>query len=98
MHSSRRRLEKLLGAAYDEFNSKPRAVCRRNFIFHMIDWYGDFEKLAELYKYPERFNKKSASQVVSGFLYHAIWHIRAAGRLMLDYTPEDIFKEIDYKE
>ncbi len=96
--SSRRKLEKLLGAAYDAFNSNGRAVCRRNFIFHMTDWLNNLEQLTALYKHPERFDKKSAQEIVAGFLYHATWHVRAAARLMLDHTPEDIFKEIDYKE
>ena len=96
--SSRRKLEKLLGSAYDAFNSNGRAVCRRNFIFHMTDWLNDLEQLTELYKHPEKFDKRSTKDIVAGFLYHATWHIRAAARLMLDHTPEDIFKEIDYKE
>ena len=96
--SSRRKLEKLLGAAYDAFNSNGRAVCRRNFIFHMTDCTNDLEQLTALYKHPDRFDKKSAQEIVAGFLYHATWHVRAAARLMLDHTPEDIFKEIDYKE
>src|SRR5437870_10097674 len=91
---SRRKLGKLLGAAYDAFNSNGRAVCRRNFIFHMTDWLNDLEQLTALYKHPERFDKKSAQEIVAGFLYHATWHVRAAARLMLDHTPEDIFKEI----
>ena len=95
---SRRKLEKLLGAAYDALNSNGKAVCRRNFIFHMTDWLNDFEQLSALYKHPEKFDKKSAKDIVAGFLSHATWHIRAAARLMLDFTPKDIFKEIDYQE
>ncbi len=96
--SSRRKLETLLGAAYDAFNSNGRAVCRRNFIFHMTDWLNDLEQLTALYKHPEKFDKKAANQILASFLYHVPWHVRAAARLMLDHTPEDIFKEIDYKE
>src|SRR5260370_31205764 len=100
--SSQRRLHKLLAQVYDRFqrvdDAKTNAVCKRNFVFHMTDWAGDLTKLAELYKHPQNFDKKTASDIVAGFLLHVIWHVRAAGRLMLDYTPEDIFKEIDYKE
>ncbi len=95
---ARRRVEKLLGAAYDGFNSKGKAVCRRNFIFHMTDWLNDLEQLGALYKHPEKFDKRSAEQIVAAFLYHVPWHVRAAARLMLQHTPEDIFKELDYKE
>src|SRR5713226_3044549 len=91
--SSRRKLEKLLGASFDAFNSNGKAVCRRNFIFHMTDWIDDLHQLIDLYEHPEKFDKKSANQIVAGFLSHAPWHILAAARLMLDHTPEDIFKE-----
>jgi len=95
---SRRKLEKLLGASYDAFNSNGKPVCRRNFIFHMTDWIDDLNQLMKLYQHPEKFDKKSAKQVIAEFLYHVPWHIRAAARLMLGHTPEDIFKEIDYKD
>lgn len=98
LSSSRRKLEKLLGAAYDAFNSNGKAVCRRNFIFHMTDWLNDLEQLTTLYKHPEKFDKKSAQRIVAGFLYHVPWHVRAAARLMLDHKPGDIFQELDYKE
>ena len=97
----RRRLERLLGAAFDQFQTmdgrKLQAACRRDFIFHMTDWSGDLQHLAELYKHPDKFGKESAAQVVAGFLYHVIPHLRAAGHLMLDYTPEDFFRKSEAK-
>jgi hypothetical protein len=93
------RLKKTLAAVYDDFqkldDKKLHARFRNNFIFHMVDWSEDLVKLRELFKNPERFDEETASQVISGFLYHVIPHLRAAGRLLLDYTPEDIFLEID---
>jgi hypothetical protein len=59
----------------------------------MTDWSKDLGQLAALYKNPEKFTKAEASQVVSGFLYHVIPHLTAAGRLLLDYSPDDIFLE-----
>jgi hypothetical protein len=73
------------------------AVCRHNFVFHMTDWKRDLEKLAEFYKHPERFDMDSAGDIVVGFLYHALSHVRAAARLLLDWEPEDIFKDLDGK-
>jgi len=100
--SSQQKLHKLLAQVYDRFQKmedpKTNAICKRNFVFHMTDWTPDLTKLAELYNHPGKFNKKSAGDVVAGFLLHVIPHLRAAGRLMLDYIPEDFFKEIDYKD
>jgi hypothetical protein len=99
--SSRYRLEQLLASAYDQHQkldgAKINAAGKRNFIFHMTDWSEDLERLAELYKHPEKFDKKTAGALVAGFLYHVIPHLRAAGRLMLDYNPEDFFRDIDSK-
>jgi hypothetical protein len=61
----------------------------------MTDWMVDLERLADLYQHPDKFDKTEAMSVVMGFLYHAIPHLRAAGRLLLDFEPEDIFKDID---
>jgi hypothetical protein len=92
-------LDRLLAAVYDSFQKKePRKFndqCRRDFVFNMTDWSKDLERLAELYKNPEKFTKADANQVVSGFLDHVIPHLRAAGRLLLDYSPDDIFLELE---
>ena len=90
-----RRLKKLLGAVYDRFNSAGTNASRHSFVFHMTDWVGDLEALAALYAEPQAYTKAQASDVVAGFLYHALWHVRAAARLLLSFEPEDIFKDID---
>jgi hypothetical protein len=96
------KLKALLAAAYDEvqhLDDRTRnARCRRNFVLHMTDWVEDLHRLEELYRQPEKFDQETATQVVMSFLYHVIPHLRAAGRLMLDYSPEDIFKELDCTE
>jgi hypothetical protein len=89
------RLKKLLAAVYNQYQKldDPAAnkKCRQDFVFHMVDWQEDLQRLAELYQHPEKFNAESAGTIVAGFLYHAIPHLREAGRLMLDYDPEDVF-------
>ena len=98
---SSRQLRKLLAALYNRYQKlddpKRNAACRRDFVFHMTDWNNDLERLAALYKHPDKFDKDSAGDIVAGFLYHALWHVRAAARLLLDWEPEDIFKELDGK-
>jgi hypothetical protein len=92
-------LKKLLAAAYNQYQKiddpKQNAACRRDFVFHMMDWIKDLESLSKLYQHPEKFDKAEASVVVAGFLYHATWHVRAAARLMLDFGQEDIFETAD---
>src|SRR4051812_29921473 len=92
--AAQRHLARLLASVYDQYQHlDDRSLnqrCRRNFVFHMTDWEGDLAKLAELYRHPERFGKDEAADRVAGFLYHVIPHLRAAGRLLLDFTPEDI--------
>jgi hypothetical protein len=90
-----RRLEKLLAAAYESFNSKKNSASQHDFVFHMTDWIDDLDALSELYDHPERFDKAQAASIVAGFLYHALWHVRAAARLLLQFEPEDIFKDVD---
>jgi hypothetical protein len=89
-----------LRAVYDDLqrldHSLKNARCRRNFIFHMTDWLKDLRDLNELSEHPERFTREQATAVVSGFVYHVLPHLRAAGRL-LDYAPKDIFRELDYQ-
>jgi hypothetical protein len=82
------RLQKL-----DDREANNRA--RRNFVFHLTDCSEDILRLADLYQHPEKFDKATAVQAVSGLLYHALPHLLAAGRLGLDRTPEDIFVEVD---
>jgi hypothetical protein len=92
-------IQTLLAAIYNDYQRlderKLNARCRRNFVFHMTDWSENLRELAELYQHPEKFSRQEAGRIVSGFLFHVIPHLRAAGRLMLDYAPEDFFKELD---
>jgi hypothetical protein len=96
-----RTLDKLLAQVYAKFqrvdNPTINSACRRDFVLHMTDWTADLQRLAELYKHPEKYDKHSASDIVAGFLWHAQSHIRAAARLLLDWEPEDTFKAIDGK-
>ena len=90
------KLEKLLAAIYDQFQKlddpTTNKQCKRDFVFHMTDWSEDLQRLAELYRQPEKFDQKSVGQLVAGFLYHVIPHLREAGWLMLDYDPENVFE------
>lgn len=95
--TSEKNLERLLAATYGQYQRKEpsalNAQCKQDFIFHMLDWTHGLEKLTELYRHPERFTKADTGKIVSGFLYHVI--LRAAGRLLLDYEPEDFFAKLE---
>jgi hypothetical protein len=95
------KLQKLLATSYDRLQRVPgkarNEACRRDFVFHMTDWLADLDRITELYHHPEKFDKDEASRLVAGFLYHVIPHLKAAGRLLLDYTPKDFFKAVDGK-
>jgi hypothetical protein len=66
---------------------------REDFIFHMVDWTDDLERLRELRDRPEIFDTESSSAMVAGFLYHVIPHLTAAGRLLLDEIPDPFTPE-----
>jgi hypothetical protein len=75
-----------------------RKEYRRDFVFHMTDWLNDLEKLNGLFAHPNHFTKKEAAQIVFGFFIHALPHLKAASRILLDdigdafeglYNPED---------
>jgi hypothetical protein len=92
-------LERKLSAIYGLYQrvdgGKASSRRRQHFVFNMMDWAEDLERLAALYKNPEKFDKKAAGEIVAGFLYHALPHLSAAGRLLLDFSPGDLFKEIE---
>lgn len=100
--SSNSRLEKLLSAVYHQYQKLDDPAAnkkgRRDFVFHMTDWADDLRRLADLYQHPEEFNPETAGDIVAGFLYHVIPHLREAGRLMLDYDPENVFATAPTKE
>lgn len=85
-------IEQLFGQVFDGAREGLRETLdpeeyerrRHDFIFHMIDWKDDLERLADLVKHPERQDEESASVFLIGFLYHVVPHLNAAGRLLLD--------------
>ena len=95
IQATRKRLERLLAAVYNEYQRlDPPAVnaeCRRDFVFHMMDWIEDLRQLADLYRHPEQIDRDQAEKIVSGFLIHVTAHVMEAARLMLNYEPGYIF-------
>src|SRR2546429_178808 len=84
-------LERLLRAVFGRLQKTAPAdhdYKQWEFVFHMTDWRHNFLELADLYENPKAFDKASASRIVAGFLYHAIPHLKAAGRLLLDEIPD----------
>jgi len=55
--------------------------CRREFVFHMLDWQDELRNLVTLYAAPERFSSEEATRIVQAFLYHGASHIVAASHL-----------------
>ncbi len=88
--------ERLLGRVYRAYQGldDPAAdrQSRKDFVFHMTDWADDLQRLALLYREPEKFTRVQAESTVAGFLYHVIPHLVEAGRLLLDYEPGLIFE------
>ena len=64
------------------------AMRRRDFVFHLTDWCENLDELFDLYHHPEKYKPAEASKIVMGFLYHAIPHLKTAGRLLLDEIPD----------
>lgn len=97
MKSGKLDIRKLLGRIFDEFQEveDPEECARRkqDFVFHMTDWKDDLARMAELYKNPEKLNVE-AGKIVVAFLYHAIPHLNAAGRLLLDNIPDPFQEEL----
>jgi hypothetical protein len=87
-----RTIEETLAAIYDDFydhDATPAAQKRkRDFVFHMTDWVDDLERLAALYRIPGDVHTDDAREIVMGFLFHAIPHLRAAGRLLVQEIPD----------
>ena len=85
------KIEELMREVYDRLQSiddaAANAEARRRFAFHMTDCLGDLEALVELYENGEQ-DKDKAAQKVAGILYHAVPHLNAAGRLLLDHIPD----------
>jgi len=90
-----KRIAGMLRRIFDEFQpdgpSMTRHTRREEFVFHMTDWTTDLRRLTKLYASPSD-DSSSAGTTVASFLYHAIPHLNAAGRLLLDSVP-DAFRE-----
>ena len=94
------RLEQLLGQVFDgareglreDLDPQDYEKRKHEFVFHMTDWVGDLEKLADLFNRPDQQDEESASTLVIGFLYHVIPHLNAAGRLLLDEIEDPFSK------
>lgn len=97
-------LEALLGWIFDQMREGLRddvgpgdyERLKRDFVFHMTDWDSDLKGIASFFETPGAIPKKQAAQLVVGFLYHVIPHLKAAGRLLLDdvgdpFADEEVF-------
>jgi hypothetical protein len=85
------KIEELLDRVFDELQTvedgEKYEEEKRQFIFHMTDWIDDLQDLIELYE-QERY-EGNAAQTIAGFLYHAVPHLNAAGRLLLNHIPDN---------
>jgi hypothetical protein len=90
-------LKRLLAKVYNRYQKLDDPAAdrrsREDFVFHMTDWLNDLDNLWEIYKNPESTSKEAAEDAVFGFLIHALPHLMAAGRLLLDEI-QDTFAEV----
>lgn len=90
-------LEKLLESVYDRWHEPKglpgHAERRQDFVFHMTDWLTDLKDLNRLCDDPENLDPAAADRIVTGFLYHAIPHLKAAGRLFVGNIPDGFAEE-----
>ena len=88
--------EELLGSVFDSAREGLRESLspeeyekrRHDFVFHLADVREDVARLAELLADPTKHDEEAASALVIGILYHAIPHLNAAGRLLLDHIDD----------
>ena len=94
-------IKKLLGQIFDTFQEvehpEERIRQKQEFVFHMTDWTSDLKKIAGLYQNPKKLGP-DASKIVVAFLYHAIPHLNAAGRLLLDRIPDPFSKGVSHED
>ncbi len=57
---------------------------RHDFVFHLSEVRDDAARLAALLTEPDKLDEATAATLLIGILYHAIPHLNAAGRLLLD--------------
>ena len=92
--------DELLGKIFDsareglrgELSAEEYERRRHDFIFHFCDLRDDVVRLAQWLADPDILDEEAASTLIIGFLYHAIPHLNAAGRLLLDKI-DDPFAE-----
>jgi hypothetical protein len=86
------RLEKLFdqwqGSRRRSMSAADYRRLRYDFAFHMTDWLGDLRKVHAIFFDPKNVSQKSVDDAVVGFLFHAIPHLNAAGRLLLEDIPD----------
>ena len=89
-------LPQILGHVFDNVqtadNPQAHERQRQEFVFHMTDWDEELESLAKLYS-NRHMSEAEATQVVVEFLYHALPHLNAAGRLLLDRIPDAFLQD-----
>lgn len=68
----------------DGVNPSEYETWKLDFVFHLTDWVSDLEELRGLLQTPKSFGVEDASHIITRFLDHAIPHLNAAGRLLLD--------------
>jgi hypothetical protein len=82
---------------HDELTKKDRIgdyeKLKRDFVFHMTDWMDDLRRLYALEQVPDVWETERATEFLIGFLYHAIPHLNAAGRLLLDEIPDPFARD-----
>src|SRR5262249_35846894 len=91
-------LKRLLAKVYNQYQKLEDPAANRrsreDFVFHMTDWLNDLDAIWQAYKNPEKTSKEAAGDAVFGFLVHALPHLMAAGRLLLDEI-HDTFAEAE---
>ena len=96
MREKEMKIEELLAQIFDELqeldNPEEHQRNKEEFVFHMLDWKNDLEKISQIYTSPEHYEVE-ASEIIAGFLYHVIPHLNRAGNLLLDSVPNPFDKE-----
>lgn len=84
-------VRQLMGAVFDNLSADDvkQASRREEFIFHMMDWIDDAEKLVSLYNDPSGWDPTEAARFVYGFLAHVVPHLQRATDLLDSSTARD---------
>src|SRR4051812_20915715 len=76
--------DEMRGSLREGLSASEYAALRDAFVFHMTDWLEDGDRFAALRREPRSAGQEEAIDRVVGFLIHAIPHLRAASRILLD--------------